>query len=292
MALCNLCPRSCNVDRSLKLGFCGVLDKIKIAKADLHYWEEPCISGEKGSGTIFFSGCSLGCVFCQNNALSHKKFGKEISDQRLYDIFFELKRKGANNINLVTADHYIDRIIPIISKAKSDGIAIPFILNTSSYLKSETIEKLKDIIDIYIADFKFYSPDISKKYANAPNYSQIAKKAIETMYNQVGKCVFTDGLLNKGVIVRLLVLPNNIIDAKLIIKYILDKYSDNVCFSIMNQFTPINCSEFAELNCKLSDREYKSVIDFAYKHNLTNGFIQGYGSATENYIPNFDLKGV
>lgn len=292
MELCNICPRNCFKDRKNNIGFCGEGEKIKIAKADLHYWEEPCISGQSGSGTIFFSGCSLGCCFCQNSILSHKNFGKEISSERLYEIFFELQDTGAHNINLVTADHFLPAIIPIIKKAKKAGLYIPVVLNTSSYLKPEILNKLEGIVDIYLADFKFFKNELANKYANAKNYPDIAKQAIDIMYSQVGNSVLKGDVMSKGLIVRVLVLPGNVIDAKLIIKYLLDKYSDNIHISIMNQFTPVTNSKYPELTRTLTESEYKSVIDFAISHGFSKGFIQEKGTQIKDFIPDFDLKGV
>ena len=292
MSFCNLCPRNCNADRTKNYGFCGVGENIKIAKAALHMWEEPCISGKQGSGTIFFSGCSLGCVFCQNNILSHKRFGKEITSNRLLEIFYELKEKGAHNINLVTADHYIDSLIPIIKRAKAEGFDLPFILNTSSYLKDSTILKLKGLIDIFIADFKFFSPDLSKKYASAYDYPEIAKRAIDSMFSITDPLKYENGMLKSGIVVRVLVLPGNIIDSKLIIKYLLDYYSDKICLSVMNQYTPAIETQFNELNRKLKDSEYKSVVDYALKHGFKNGYIQQHGADDLCYIPDFNLEGV
>ncbi len=292
MKSCNLCPRNCNVDRQKNIGFCGVSDNLKIAKADLHFWEEPCISGIGGSGTVFFSGCSLGCVFCQNKSISHKRFGKAITDSRFYEILFELKERGAENINLVTADHYLDKLIPILKKAKLNGLDLPIILNTSSYLKPDLINRLKDVVDVFIADLKFFSSDIAKKYCNAYTYPDIAKTAIDTMYSLTGKPVYKNNIMVSGVIVRILVLPGNLIDAKRSVKYILDKYGENVCLSVMNQFTPVVATKYYELCRKLTESEYKSVVDFAVSHKFKHGYIQQNGSDVKEFIPDFDLKGV
>ena len=292
MSQCVLCPRRCGVDRKIKSGFCGAGDVIKIAKASLHYWEEPCLSGLNGSGTIFFSGCSLGCVFCQNSKLSHDNYGVEISEERFVEILFELQKKGAHNINLVTADHYLHKIISPLKYAKNNGLFIPVFLNTSSYIKSDLIYSLNGVIDGYIADLKYFRSETAVKYSKAPDYPQIAFDAIESMYTVVGKPVYENGLVKSGLIVRILVLPNNLIDAKLSIKYILDKYGDNVCLSIMNQFTPIENRNYPELERKLSDYEYKSVVEFALKHNFSHGYIQQKESADKKYIPDFNLEGV
>lgn len=292
MSICDICPRECSADRSKDIGFCGVGDSIKIAKAALHMWEEPCISGENGSGTVFFSGCSLGCVFCQNTVISHGAFGKDITAQRLEDIFYELKDKGAHNINLVTGDHFAVQIIPVIKKVKKQGFDLPFILNTSSYIKEQTLSEFSGVIDIYIADMKFFSADTAKKYANAPDYPEIAKKAIDLMVKCTEKQIAENGIMKKGVIVRVLVLPNNILDAKLSVKYLLDKYADEIFLSVMGQYTPAVKSQFHELNRNLTDLEYKSVVDFAVKHGCKNGFAQQKGSDDLKYIPAFDLEGV
>ncbi len=289
--VCKLCPRECGVDRDYSYGFCGVGNNIKIARAALHYWEEPCISGENGSGTIFFSGCSLGCEFCQNSIISHKHLGKEISSERLCDIFFELKEKGANNINLVTADHYLHKIIPVLDRAKRKGLDLPIILNTSSYLKSETLSAIAPYIDIYIADLKFFNRRIADKYASAPNYPEIAKNAICDMVKYSGPPVYNSGILKRGVIVRLLVLPSNLIDAKQSLKYLHTVFGNDIIISLMSQYTPMECVKSNELKQPLSHADYLSVVKYAQALNMSNVYTQENSEGRE-YIPDFDLQGV
>lgn len=290
---CNLCPRECNIDRTKAKGFCCATDKLYVARAALHEWEEPCISGETGSGTVFFSNCNLKCVFCQNYNISHESFGKEITTERLSEIFLELQSKCANNINLVTPTHYIPHIIEAITKARKNGLVLPIVYNSSGYEKVETIQMLKGYVDIYLPDFKYFDDTIATKYSSAPNYFLYADKAIEEMVNQVGEPVFNnDGIMTKGVIIRHLILPDNIIDSKKIIKHIYDKYKNKVYISIMNQYTPIHQLKYSELNRTLSNNEYEEVIDYAISIGVENGFIQEGETAKESFIPAFDTTGV
>ncbi len=288
--MCNLCPRKCNKNRQKENGLCGADNTIKVARAARHFWEEPCISGKNGSGTVFFSGCSLGCVFCQNADISKRLTGNAVTDNELYNIFFDLKNEGAHNINLVTCDHYIPQVLPVIKRAKKDGINIPFVLNTSSYLTENVVKALKDDIDIYLADFKFFNNATAKKYANAPDYPEVATKAIDVMVKNAPEPVFENGLMVKGVIVRVLVLPDNIIEAKQIIKHIFERYCNKVYISIMSQYTPVTSSDYPELMRKLTEREYKSVVDYAARLGLTQAFCQQISSADKKFIPNFERK--
>lgn len=291
---CNICPRNCNVDRSEKMGYCKVTDKIKVSRAALHYWEEPCVSGENGSGTVFFSGCNMGCVYCQNKNISHDAFGKEITLNRLADIFIELEKKKAHNINLVTPTHYTPQIINAVKLARNMGLKIPVIYNTSGYEKPENIEMLKETVDVYLPDFKYISPNLAQKYSFCKDYPQAAKLAIDKMVKQTGPCVFDDeGIIKKGVIVRVLVLPGYINEAKQIIKYLYDTYKDDIYISIMSQYTP--CTElknYPEINRKITKEEYDEVVDFAIDIGVENGFIQQGEAADESFIPPFDLSGV
>ena len=247
------CPRKCLVDRSRVTGYCGVLDKIKIARASLHMWEEPCISTSCGSGTIFFSGCNLRCVYCQNYNISHNGFGMEIDVDRLVEIFFELKEKGASNINLVTPSHYVSLIKEAMVKARSIGFDLPFIYNSSGYDSIDALEKLKGLIDVYLPDFKYIDDNVAYKYSNCKDYVSTVIEAIDYMYNDVGRVVFDEyGAIKKGVIVRVLVLPNYVDDSKKIIKYLYSKYKDNIYISIMNQYTPMgNLDKYSEINRRL-----------------------------------------
>lgn len=291
--LCNICPRKCNVDRNENIGFCGVGDKIKVARAALHYYEEPCISGEEGSGTVFFSGCNLKCVYCQNKSVS-AGFGKDITVERLSDIFLELQLRGANNINLVTPDQYALKIREALLIAKENGLIIPIVYNTSGYCLPETIEKLKDVVDIFLADFKYLSSEISRKYSFAKDYPEVAKSALNQMFLQTGKPRYDkNGMMTKGVIVRHLVLPENIDDSKRVIEYLYKTYGDDIVLSIMNQYTPMGECEFAELNRKLTYEEYNQVVDFAVNLGVENAFVQEGETADDSFIPDFSsLTGV
>ena len=290
---CMLCPRKCGVDRSINKGYCGERDIIKAARASLHMWEEPCISGDEGSGTVFFSGCSLKCVYCQNKSISIGKVGKEISAERLSDIFLELQQKKANNINLVTGDHFIPQIVDAIKLAKSKGLSIPIVFNTSSYVTSEALEMLKGYVDIYLADFKYISEETAKKYSDAPDYPKIAKIAIEQMVEQIGVPVYDRrGMMEKGVIVRHMILPGYVLEAQEIIKYIFKKFDNKVILSIMNQYTPIDMEAFPEINRKVTEEEYNEVIDYAVSIGVEEAFVQEEGTQSESFIPEFDISGI
>lgn len=291
---CKLCPRNCNINRNNKIGFCKATNTVKVARAALHYYEEPCISGQKGSGTVFFSNCNLKCVFCQNYQISTCNNGKEITIERLSTIFLELQKKGALNINLVTPTHYVPQIIEALKIAKENGLSIPIIYNTSSYENVETIKLLKDYIDIYLPDFKYYDNDLAKKYSNANNYFEHASKSIKQMVKQTKKIVFDkNGIMQKGIIIRHMILPGYINDSKKIIKYIYDNYKDKVYISIMNQYTPLdNVKNFPEINRKVSKKEYDEVVNYAIELGINNGFIQEGDTAKESFIPIFDNEGV
>lgn len=288
---CNLCPRDCLVNRYEKVGYCKAKAKIKIALSSLHMWEEPVISGNSGSGTIFFSNCNLGCIFCQNRKIRNG-YGREISIDRFSKICLSLQDKGANNINLVTPTHYVPLIKKGLEKAKRDGLVIPIVYNTSSYENESTIEYMKGNIDIYLADLKYYDDKYAKKYSNCPNYFITATRAISKMVNQVGNPVIHNGLMKKGVIVRVLLLPGLLNDAKMIIKYLYDTYGNNIYISIMNQYTPIDKYIYEELNHKVSDSEYDELVNYAYDIGVRNAFIQEGDTQKESFIPDFDLSNV
>ena len=292
--LCNLCPRNCNTDRNIKVGYCKMTDTIKISRAALHQWEEPCISGENGSGTVFFSGCNMGCVFCQNQDISHQGFGKEISVERLAEIFIELQHKKAHNINLVTPTHFVPQIVKAMDISRKNGLTIPVVYNTSGYEKTENIDALKDTVDVYLPDFKYFLSDTAKKYSYCGDYPQVVKKAIDSMVRQTGPCEFDEnGMITKGVIVRVLVLPGHTDEAKQIIEYLFDRYGDDIFISIMSQYTPCtNLEKYPEINRRLTQEEYDDVIDFAVELGLENGFVQEGESASESFIPPFNLEGV
>lgn len=285
--LCNICPRKCNVDRAEKVGFCAVGDTLKVARADLHYYEEPCISGESGSGTVFFSGCNLKCVYCQNKAVS-SGMGKEITVSRLAEIFVELQEKGANNINLVTPDQYALHIRKALKIAKEKGLNIPIVYNTSGYCSVETIKSLSDVTDVYLTDFKYFSKDIAQKYSLAKDYPLVAKSALNQMFLNAGKPQYNkNGIMTKGIIVRHLCLPENTEDSKNVIKYLYETYGDDIVISIMNQYTPMGKCKFRELNRKLTDKEYDSIVDFALDLGVENAFIQEGETADDSFIPDF-----
>ena len=290
---CNLCQRRCNINRYKQKGICGATDKLKIARAALHFWEEPCISGENGSGTIFFSNCNLKCVYCQNHHISTGGFGEEITIERLSDICLELQNKKAHNINLVTPTHYVPSIIKGIKKAKEQGLNIPIVYNTSTYETIETIRILENIVDVYLPDLKYYDDNLAKKYSNIKDYFETATRNIREMYNQVGKPVFKDNIMQKGIIVRILLLPEHLEDTKKIIKYLYDEYHDDIYISIMNQYTPIKKHEqFPNLNKKVEEKEYDELINYACDLGIKNAFIQEGETQSESFIPDFNLDGV
>ena len=292
MNSCTLCPRNCKVDRTKNAGVCGATDKIKVARASLHHWEEPCISGAHGSGTVFFSGCNLSCVYCQNKKISHENFGFAVDKERLTEIFFELKNGGAHNINLVTAAHFLPEVLKSVELAKLQGIGIPFVYNTSSYERVEALKECEGLIDIFLPDFKYIESDSAKKYSNAPDYPEIAKMAIDEMVRQQPSPVFSEnGMMTKGVIVRHLMLPEGLAESKKIIKYLYEKYQDNIFLSIMNQYTPVG-NLFPELQKKVENSDYEELIDYAINLGVENAFIQEDGAAEESFIPDFDGFGV
>ena len=290
---CTLCPRNCKINRYNKQGFCGGTNKIKIARASLHYFEEPSISGKNGSGTIFFSGCNLQCVFCQNNEISKNNYGKEISITRLSEIMLELQNKKAHNINLVTPTHYIPQIKKAIIKAKKMGLKIPIVYNTSGYEKVESLKTLRGLIDIYLPDFKYYNNSYAKKYSNAPNYLEYVKEALKEMYLQTGPNKFNKkGMLEKGIIVRHLMLPTLKEDTKHILKCLYETYNDNIFISIMNQYTPPKDIELTELKKTIKNDDYDEIIDYALQLGITNAYCQMDGTISESFIPKFNLEGV
>lgn len=292
---CTLCPRECHADRlSGKVGYCGQNAEIYLARAALHMWEEPCISGENGSGTVFFSGCPVRCVFCQNYDIANANHGKAVSTQRLTEIFSELAEKGANNINLVTPTHYIPQIITAVDMARKSGMNLPIVYNTSGYEKAETIKMLDGTVDIYLPDFKYISPELSKRYSNAENYADFAKNALAEMVRQQPRAEFDEnGIMKKGVIVRHLLLPGQLEDSKRVIEYLYRTYGDDIFISIMSQYTPLeNVKNYPEINRKVTQEEYDELVDFAAELGVENGFVQEGESASESFIPKFDFEGV
>lgn len=292
---CLLCPRKCGINRSTgQTGVCGVSSEIKVARAALHYWEEPCISGKKGSGAVFFSGCSLHCVFCQNREISDGKAGKVISKERLSDIFMELAVKGANNINLVTPGQYIPDIVWAVNNAKSRGMKLPIIYNTSGYENVTELKLLEGIVDVYLPDFKYMDSTLSARYSRAKDYPSVAKQVLSEMVRQQPDVVIDDatGLIQKGVIVRQLLLPGHVNDAKAVLKYLYDTYHDHVYISMMSQFTPIALKDYPEINRTVTRREYERLVDYALEIGITNAFIQEGDVAKDSFIPAFDCEGV
>lgn len=298
MKLCTLCPRNCGVDREKgNIGVCGQTNQLKVARAALHYWEEPCISGKEGSGAVFFSGCPLHCVFCQNQNIANGTAGKIISGERLVEIFLELQEKGANNINLVTAGHFVPQVAKALEQAKGQGLQIPIVYNTSSYETVDNLRRLEGLVDIYLPDFKYMGEGLSLKYSHAKDYSAVAKKAIAEMVSQTGSALFLDGdedkLMKRGTIVRHLLLPGCLEDSKRVIKYLYETYGDDIYISIMNQFTPVaGLIDYPELNRKISQEEYDEVVDYAIELGVECGFIQEGDTAEESFIPEFDCEGV
>ncbi len=360
---CRLCPRQCGKNRSAETGFCGATDEIRAARAALHLWEEPVISGKNGSGTIFFCGCSMACVYCQNREISRPQLkeefradtkayeqdarevfhlrdenygfkGRVISPERLTEIFYELEEKGANNINLVTGDIYLPSLFLSIDRAKKQGFSLPFILNTSSYIRTESLKEMDGLIDIYLADMKYIREEDAVRYSKAPGYVEAAKASIREMVRQQPECVFNEAadmdlagcrgksfaqkdarsdssslrkrggasqkektkkLLKKGVIVRHLLLPGMLIQAKMIVNYLYKTYGDSIFLSLMNQYTPDVKSlrkDYPEIARKVTAYEYKSLLDYAAALGVTKGFMQVGETAEESFIPEFDCRGI
>ena len=290
---CRLCPRNCGINRYEKVGVCGAGSKVKVSHYSLHEWEEPVISGTNGSGTVFFSHCNLKCIFCQNKKISTGGYGKEITNKRLGEIFLELQERGAHNINLVTPTHYVPQIKKVLTKLKGNELKIPVVYNTSSYENVETIKMMDGLVDIYLADFKYYDNEIAMNYSNCKNYFEVAANAIDEMYRQVGSPIFENDLMKKGLIVRLLILPGHKEDAKKIIEYVYNKYKDSVFISIMNQYTPVTKSlVYPNLNWTVTDNEYCDVINYACDLGVTNAFVQEGETADESFIPEFDCSNV
>lgn len=296
---CRLCPRECGADRSMAGNntprpICTAPGVITAARASLHMWEEPCLSGERGSGTVFFTGCPLKCVFCQNGDISHECKGKSITEERLCEIFFELANAGAHNINLVSPTPYIPQIATAVAEAKRRGLALPIVFNSSGYEKAETLKMLDGLVDIYLPDFKYMSNELAKEYSFAYDYPEFAKSAIVEMVRQRPSPTFdSDGMMTSGVIVRHLVLPTHTDDSKRIIEYLYKTYGDSIYLSIMSQYTPHgNLSRFPELARRITDSEYDEVVDFAIDIGVTQGFIQDGDSVGESFIPEFDLRGI
>lgn len=295
MEACCICPRKCKVNRNLgQRGYCRESGQIRLARAAIHMWEEPCISGEEGSGTVFFSGCSMGCVFCQNRNIATDEVGKEVTVARLSEIFLELQQKGVNNINLVTPSHYAMQIREAISLARDKGLHLPIVYNSSGYELVETLRLLEGFVDIYLPDMKYYDDAIAMRYSKAKAYFDTAKAALNEMVRQVGKAQFdNDGHMTKGVIVRHLALPGYEEDSKKILRYLYETYGDTIYISLMNQYTPLPyVSNYPEINRKVTEEEYEELVNYAIDLGVENGFIQEGETASESFIPAFDYEGV
>ena len=288
--ICNACPRGCNVDREVSLGYCKSPDKFKLARASLHYWEEPCISGKNGSGAIFFSGCNLGCVFCQNYEISHGCKGAEVSDDDLVRIMKRLVDEGANNINFVNPTHYSLQLLRVLEKYKPP---VPIVYNTSGYDSIETLKMLDGAVDIYLPDFKYIRPDKALKYSKAEDYPQVAEEALAEMKRQVGDDVFDEnGIMQRGMIIRHLVLPSNTNSSISALDYLAENFGDTY-ISVMAQYVPCgDLTEYKEINRRLTQREYDKVVNHIFDLGLQKIFVQELESAVTDYIPDFDLTGV
>lgn len=289
---CTFCPRKCGADRTKAAGFCGGRDRLTAARASLHLWEEPPLSGTRGAGTVFFSGCSLHCRFCQNSVISEVPYGKDITPERLCDIFLELQSQGAHNIDLVTAGHFLPYVIPALEMAKP-SLSIPIVYNSGGYEFAEALRALDGLVDIYLPDFKFFSPETARLYANAPDYPEIAEAALREMLRQVGKPVFDGDLLKRGVILRHLVLPAHRHESIALLRHLAETFgTDRFLLSLMSQYTPMrHDDQFPELNRRITKMEYRSVAETAAELGF-QGFTQDKSSAEPTYTPDFSLQGI
>lgn len=297
MSGCILCPRKCGADRKNgRTGFCGETDRIRVSRAALHMWEEPCISGQEGSGTVFFTGCTLRCVYCQNHTISCGRIGKEIPVERLAEIFLELEAKRANNINLVTPAHFVPQIVRALDLARVQGLKIPVVYNNGGYERVETLRMLEGYVDVYLPDFKYLDSEHARKYSMAEDYPRIAEGAVAEMVRQTGGPKFDErGIMVRGVIVRHLLLPGCLGDAKRIVNYLYSTYGNQIYMSLMNQYTPLEFLDkerFPELNRKVSQRAYDRLVDYAISLGVEQAFIQEGETAEESFIPPFSLEGV
>jgi putative pyruvate formate lyase activating enzyme len=305
---CTLCPRSCRVNRLAgRIGYCNVTADLFAARAALYYHEEPVISGSRGSGAVFFAGCNMGCVFCQNYAIAKAMTGTQLSSGRLTEIFLSLQEQGAHNINLITAEHFLPQVIRSLRDAKDQGLTLPVVYNTGTYERVEAIQALEGLVDVWLPDFKYISPRLSLAYSHTPDYFQYASKALQEMVRQCPEPLFSDGshtldapddaddpLMVRGVLVRHLVLPGHTGDSMQVIRYLHETYGNDIYISIMNQYTPPagTIPGFPELSRKLTEEEYDQVVDFAVRIGVENGFIQEGETAEESFIPAFDGEGV
>jgi putative pyruvate formate lyase activating enzyme len=292
---CGLCPRGCGINRLAgDKGFCGAGRNARVALVSLHQWEEPCLSGDRGSGTVFFSHCNLRCVFCQNHAISRDGVGKEVSIERLGEIFLQQQRRGAHNLNLVSPTPYVPQILAAIDHAREGGFSLPVVYNTNSYETTATVSALAGYVDIYLPDLKYYEPRIAVKYSAAPDYFHYAAKAVEAMVKQAGPPLLgNDGLMRRGVIIRHLLLPGYVEDSKRVVEYIHRTFGDAVFVSLMRQYTPVyRAAGHPEINRTVEPAEYTALVEYARSLGVNNGFVQEGGAARESFIPEFDLRGV
>ena len=293
---CSICPRKCGAERDAQSGegFCKMPLSPKVARAALHFWEEPCISGERGSGTVFFSGCTLRCVYCQNASIARADAGRRITWERLTEIFLELQEQGAHNINLVTPTHYAPWISKALQRAVDQGLKLPVVYNCGGYEGEESLRWMEGLVDIYLTDFKYIDSALAARYSQAPDYPEEAKKALDRMFQQVGTPVFDgEGMMQKGIIVRHLLLPGALKNAKAVVKYVYETYGDEVYLSLMNQYTPLEGANLPEsLNRKVTKREYERLVDYALDLGVTNAFIQEGDTAKESFIPAFEGTGL
>lgn len=296
MSDCVLCPRTCHVNRLAgQIGYCGQTSELMAARASLHYWEEPCISGISGSGTVFFSGCNLRCVFCQNHNIALGKAGRVITPKHLVEIFLQLQEQGANNINLVTPTHFLPQIAIALEQAKHQGLHLPIVYNTGSYESVDALRHLEGLVDIYLPDLKYLSAELSAAYSHAPDYFEIACAAIAEMYRQAGDPVICadTGLMQRGIIVRHLLLPGQTKDSKKILRYLHETYGEHIYISIMNQYTPLpQVADIEALNRTVTPEEYDRVLRFAKRIGIEQGFRQEGSAASESFIPEFDERGL
>lgn len=293
---CRLCPRSCGVNRNQgETGVCGTDSSIYLARAALHMWEEPCISGRTGSGAVFFSGCSLRCVYCQNYEIANMQVGKKVSVKRLAKIFLELQEKGAANINLVSPSHYAPQVRKALGLARKSGLSIPAVYNCSGYEKTEALRQLEGVIDIYLTDFKYMDASMARRYSGAEDYPETARAALAEMFRQHPEAVFdSQGMMQKGIIVRHLLLPGALENAKAAVKYVYEVYKDKIWLSLLNQYTPFPRVEkiYPELAVKVTQRQYEKLVDYAISLGVENGFIQEGETAKESFIPDFNYEGI
>ena len=290
---CEICPHKCKIDRTQnQIGRCKSKDTVKIAKASVHQYEEPCISGENGSGTVFFSNCNLSCEFCQNYEISQKGIGKEISIERLAEIFLEQQEKGVNNINLVSPTSYAVQIIEAIKIAKSKGLYLPIIYNTNGYENVETIKMLNGYIDVYLPDLKYAEENLARKYSKIENYFNIATSAIKEMYSQVGKNEYDEnGIIKKGIIIRHLILPNHTENSKKVLKWIKENMPEDITVSVMAQYFPTyKAKNIDDINRTITKHEYQKIENYLYMLNIKNGYIQELGKNEEMYVPVWDIN--